>query len=294
MDFYIVEDRNTAASFCRDQIYIRPLGRGRIHDKADIDHRINAIVAVPIDDSSHLVVTGDSNGGIYFFVVREQDDYEQRKKIPGIPFVTQPSPILSLDVITCRDAWFLCVGTTAGDVSMWLLPSHWLAGSSDPLATASSSPSPHCDYNAHQMGTNSICTSILHDDHDRSTTILIASVGDDQALTIVEVVIASRNCDTDATMITCDVVSTTTTPEACISALKGCHFVGVTQLVVVGYGQCLALWEWSRSNHNDSLGGGSNTLLRSFPIDVSDVNALAYHNSLVAVGGEGIELVELI
>jgi WD40 repeat protein len=293
MDFYIIEDRNTAASFCRDHIYIRPLGRGRIHDKADIDHRINAIVAVPINDSSHLVVTGDSNGGIYFFVVREEDDNEQRKKIPGIPFVTQASPILSLDVIVCRDARFLCVGTTAGDVSMWLLPPYLLAGSSDPFATASS-PSPHCVYNAHQMGTNSICTSILHDDHNGSTTILIASVGDDQALTIVEVVIASKNCDTDATMITCDVVSTTTTPEACISALKGCHFVGGTQLVVVGYGQCLALWEWSRSNHNDSRGGGSNTLLRSFPIDVSDVNALAYHNSLVAVGGEGIELVELI
>jgi hypothetical protein len=46
------------------------------------------------------------------------------------------------------------------------------------------------------------------------------------------------------------------------------------------------VWEWSHEE--------GNRLIRSVSIDVYDVNTLAYCNGLIAVGGEGIEVVELV
>ena len=271
IDFYLVEDTNES-TFCRENLFVRQVGKGRLHDKADIDHRVNAVAAVPNGGSSHLVVTGDSNGSVHCFVLRE-DGKTKGLFVPGTLFLTEARPILSLDIVSCsKSRHLLFVGTTAGDVSVWLV---------SPDLTASRL----CVYQAHQMGTNSICTSIL-DESAESIQVLTASVGDDQALTVTEVVIISGNDNHADGMPSCEILSKSTTPEACSSALKGCHFITTTQFAICGYGQRLSVWEWSSK--------GGNQLLASAPIDVSDVNALSYCKGLAAIGGEGIEMIELL
>ena len=266
IDFYTVHDGNTA-TFSPAHVFVRQVGEGRIQDKAGIDHRVNAVAALPIGDScSHLVVTGDSNGSVHCFIVQECGE-NMGSRITGTPFITEAQPILSLGLVAFRDHHLLFSGTTSGEVSMWLV-----------LSNLERPASPLCVYGAHQMGTNSLCTLVL-EENDACMKLLVASVGDDQALSVAEITISFDGWQ-------CAIVSKCTTREACISALKGCAFISRNQLIIVGYGQRLAVWEWS---HEDG-----SRLIRSVPIDVYDVNTLAYCNGLVAVGGEGIEIVELV
>jgi hypothetical protein len=67
-----------------DSMVIRGLGTASFSSKPSIDHRVNAVKAVPLVDpcggSSHLVVAGDSNGAVHIFTVNES---APKKSISG-------------------------------------------------------------------------------------------------------------------------------------------------------------------------------------------------------------------
>jgi WD40 repeat protein len=274
VDFYVLQDDNkddgTTMDFIgRDHFFTRHIRQGRLPHQTDMDHRINAVAAQPWkEESSHLVVTGDSNGCVYWFVVKE--DLNHRNRWSGLLGMTTERPILSIDLVISGNIVILVVGTTAGDVLVWVLPSDLNSPAGAPI----------CRYAAHQMGTNgisSLALSLNNDNKDDDATYLrVASVGDDQALTVAYLKVNSQ---------TCEILHKHTTREACISALKGCHFVNPSKVIVVGYGQRIALWECSASE--------GNKLLETIDIAVADVNTLAYCSGIVAVGGEGIEILEL-
>lgn len=264
---------------CTDQVFYL----GRTKSATEIDHRINALESMVISPEHHLVVAGDSNGTLHFTCLCETIPLTgSRRKfvIPSTTITTSTArPILSLQLFLQKknNSILIITGDTIGQVSIYSMTiptthiddlSSFVLNDHEPVVT----------YSAHQMGTNSI--SILpHDDIDSDDDFLIiASGGDDQALTIALVNITSMKC----TMIQ-------TLHEASSSALKSAVLLPDYTLYTTGYAQQLAKWKIITSDHNLEV-----QFLQSSHIDVYDVNTMdicyQHDNVLIAVGGEGIEL----
>lgn len=284
IDFYLIKDMNVAGKkFRRDLVQVHNVGRGGKHDMANIDHRINAIKAIPNPfsnevNSSHFVGIGDSNGNVDFFIVQEERKHE-RFIIPKYHIVTQDRPILSLDVLSWGNCFLVIAGSTAGRISIWCITVN-----QDTELRYTVHDGPIIEFKAHQMGTNTICTSILNNSLS-SLNFLICSGGDDQAISVIEVLISrGKNQEMSARIL-----SKTLSAEADVSALKGVQFINQTKFISVGYGQKMLMWSWSRSNGNQLLG--------AICVDVCDVNCLAFcrmrDRAIAAAGGEGLEIIEV-
>jgi hypothetical protein len=237
----------------------------------------------------HLVVAGDSNGICQLFVVSEN---VESRRTEGRCIQIGSRPILSIDILPVRSRLLVLIGTTAGDILVWDLPSctHDLLDQWDQLMN-----SEHLlgSYEAHQMGTNTISASILSskDDGDiSSTTVLICSGGDDQALCTCEATFSIRDKNLELN----GGLNPQMFKEASSSAIKGVIQLkeegaqDVRKIVSVGYSQLLAVWEYSKAS-------GQLKLLNRSPVDVGDVNCLAANVDLnsnynIAVGGSGVEL----
>lgn len=264
------------------------LGHGRTNTKATIDHRINAVSAVPLegDKPLHLVVAGDSNGNCQIFVV-SQDIEEWR--ITGRVFQMSTRPILAIEVVRIHSRLLVLLGTTAGDMILFDLPSSAEAALSK-MEELSTCLTPLGQYQAHQMGTNAISVSIVSTDDPSLTKILICSGGDDQALCICEATIISGG---DSLQVDGE-LSPRRIREASSSAIKGVRQLkgqskDERRIVSVGYSQQIAIWRYSLQRP------GELKLLDSCPVDVGDVNSLTTGGDVnsdikVAVGGSGVEL----
>ena len=270
------------------EINVSFLGHGRTNTKATIDHRINAVKAIPLegDNPLHLVVAGDSNGNCQIFVVSQ--DVEERQ-ISGRVFQMSTRPILAIEIVRIHSRLLLILGTTAGDIILFDLPSSAEAALSktDEFLTCLT---PLGQYQAHQMGTNAISASIVSMDDPSSKKILICSGGDDQAMCICEATIISGgdNLQLDGEL------SHWRIREASSSAIKGILQVkgqskDERRIVSVGYSQHIAIWRYSLQRP------GELKLLDSCPVDVGDVNCLTAEGDCnsdikIAVGGSGVEL----
>lgn len=282
IDFYLIKDMNTRGNnFRGNLIQMYKIGKGGTHDMANIDHRINAIKAVPnrfAKEASHFVGIGDSNGNVGFFIVQEDRKHE-RFTIPKYHVTTQDRPILSLDVLSWDNFFLLFVGSTDGDISIWCVEV-----SQGTTLTYNVHETPIHEFKAHQVGANAICTSILSNSTS-SLNLLLCSAGDDQAISVIDLLF-SRGIKKE---ICVRILSKSVTPEADISALKGVHFISKTKYISVGYGQKMLLWSWSHKKGNQ--------LLSAISIDVCDVNCLALcrvqDRVLAAAGGEGLEIIEV-
>lgn len=277
--FYTLLDENEESlkldTVILDRMTFRFIGTGYYPFKPSVDPRINAVRSVPVaggDDFNHIVVTGDSDGGIHFFQVSDQNTTQ--RSVKGQLLFSLGRPILSLEIVTLRSisSLFIIAGTTDGVVVMWVLP---MVDHSLPL-------SPLDIYEAHQVGTNSISSFVTNDEEDRMC-VRICSGGDDQSIAICTVDLSF------APSPKLSVVAFSRFDVASASAIKGVKLVDANHVLSVGYSQRLALWQLSHDSANLKL-------LSKTAVDVADVNCFSVSvgvSNLTAVGGMGIELLTL-
>jgi WD40 repeat protein len=288
LQFFLLQSIEDFGQASPGEMNVSFLGHGRTNTKATIDHRINAVKAIPLEGDTplHLVVAGDSDGNCQIFVV-SQDVEEWR--ITGRVFQMSTRPILAIEVVRIQSGILILFGTTAGDIFLFGLPSSAEAVLSE-MDEFSTCLTPLGQYQAHQMGTNAISVSVVSTDAFSSTKILICSGGDDQAICICEATIISGG---DSLRVDGE-LDPRRIREASSSAIKGVQQLegrskDERRIVSVGYSQQIAIWRYSLQRP------GELKLLDSRPVDVGDVNSLATGGDLnsdikVVVGGSGVEL----
>ncbi|KAL3937059.1 MAG: hypothetical protein SGBAC_007755 [Bacillariaceae sp.] len=314
LQFFLVSSLfgSNSRTTCMNDMKIRFLGQFKNRDKATIDHRINAVKALPIsagddsdDDSSrkHLVVAGDSDGCCHLFIVSE-DDESERNVSRGILVVAGDRPILSIDLCQVGSRILVATGNTGGDVLLLDLPSSTteLEHQWDELGE---SLKPFSSYHAHQMGTNAVnaLLSPLSNSSD-ATDVCICTGGDDQALGMCK--LSFSTTDNDKLCLVAE-PAPQVTKELSFSAIKGVKQFwhgNERYLLTVGYSQRLALWNCGSFLEESSTNSESSTLLGTASVDLGDVNCLGVlkvkkgkdeptdDNILVAIGGMGLELME--
>eukprot|EP00526_Cylindrotheca_closterium_P008281 CAMPEP_0113622156 /NCGR_PEP_ID=MMETSP0017_2-20120614/11343_1 /TAXON_ID=2856 /ORGANISM="Cylindrotheca closterium" /LENGTH=826 /DNA_ID=CAMNT_0000531959 /DNA_START=1 /DNA_END=2481 /DNA_ORIENTATION=+ /assembly_acc=CAM_ASM_000147 len=308
LQFFLVRSLGSNCTSMND-MQIQFLGQFRNRDKATIDHRINAVKALPIAGDSdsrrnHLVVAGDSDGCCHLFMISE-DDESERKVSRGILVAAGDRPILSIDLCPVGSRILVAMGNTGGDVLLFDLP-----GSTSELENQwdelGESLKPFSSYHAHQMGTNTV--NVLLSPSSNSSEVADVSIctgGDDQALGMCKLSFPTNDDDEKLCLVTDPVPQVT--KELSFSAIKGVsQFWHGTEryLLTVGYTQRLALWHCgsleSSINKTQTL---APSLLDAVSVDLGDVNCLGVlkvkdndktmgTDVLVAVGGMGVELME--
>ena len=301
--FYLLEDDDSCGKE-GDQFdpKISKLCQNRLGKNAAMDHRMNAVKSIPLlntgasesDGLYHLVLAGDSDGGLHLFIVSE--DLDQPKTIAAHMPCTNLRPVLCIDIIRISDELLVaCVGDTSGQISLWALPGK---------TPARDFPkSPFFAFEAHQCGTN--CISALleigsPDTADKSranATLLICSGGDDETIGVWAGELSFQGQDSIAPLVI-DKSTFIRRDQASSSALKGIKLVGSIasgyRIYAAGYDQRLSLWSI------EGLSKDKRNLVfkSSTPVDVSDINcldAMTLHTGVdrVSIGGEGTEILSV-
>jgi hypothetical protein len=272
-----------------DDLEISFLGNGSVRLKASIDHRINAVKAIPLEGDSrvHLVMAGDSNGNCHIFLVTEN---LESRPAPGLMIPTSPRPVLCIDILRTLGRLCVVIGTTGGDVLLFDLPGSFIE-LSDQWDEIAKSWTALASYQAHQMGTNALSVDILsstHSDMGPRASLLVCTGGDDQAVCICEVSLVK---DEQGRLKSEHDLRPQVTKEASFSAMKGifqfCNDGG-RYIVTVGYSQQLAVWQYVNKECRQLQ------LTGRIPVDLGDVNCLAATSTsgshfIFAIGGLGIE-----
>ena len=259
----------------------------KLQETPAIDQRMNAVDAVPFfqksQQRSHLIVSGDSDGGLHLATVTEQ--IGQPRRLTTFKLAQGNRPILSIKMKRIsEDHILLCVGNTAGDVAIWLLPGSIAI---DPFNLPKT---PIYVYRGNQVGTNCIALAFASTDK-KCPKVLIINGGDDQAISC-SIVSIDLGIDDHASSEICKVV---TYKEACASAIKGITIAGDAEsgfrVYTAGYDNRLSIWLLNPSQRLQ--------FLSSAPIDIKDINTLdccklkdlnGIEKDLLVAGGEGIEI----
>ena len=288
VQFFLVQDVNQRSTL-RDQsnvIDVELLGYGRPVVKASIDHRVNAVAAVPlVSDSStrgHLVLAGDSNGGCFAYIILEG----RKSTFDGFLLYQDERPILSIELVTAGPRVVVLLGTTGGNIIVLDVPSTLAAVA----AMGAVKIRPVVCYKAHAVGTNDISATIRSEQCTTSLSILVASGGDDQSICCCEL---RAGCVSAQSLGETTVERCSATKEAGYSAIKGVRWIDECRLLSTGYDQRLSVWRYAYP---------SLTLVESSRVDVGDVNSLALgidnggtgcQGYTAAVCGSGVEFVSV-
>jgi WD40 repeat protein len=323
LQFFLVSDA-AGASRSRldaDRNHVHFIGYGRTSKKATIDHRINALKAILLEDDSeacggdvagkaapqHLVAAGDSEGNCFVYKVTA-GLADVRHSWTGLPLPIDRAsarPVLSVEIVKVRKRLLLLIGTTSGDVCLWDLPAtttckEWDSFSPRVLREKNIVfPATKIGtYHTHQMGVNSISAAIVDSETCR---VLVSSGGDDQCLSVYELVI---DFDANANLMTAaKVFRAIKRKEGSSSAIKGVSILNGGFILSVGYSQRLALWKIpnapSRGSHQEDE---DLQLIWTAPASVGDINCLASARAtrevgdsyVVAVGGLGLDLFSVL
>ena len=301
--FYLLEgDDFCGSEGNRFDPKISKLSQNRLGNNIAMDHRMNAVKSIPLlntgasesDDLYHLVLAGDSDGGLHLFIVSE--DLDQPKTIAAHMLCTDSRPVLCIDIVRISDELLVaCVGDTSGQVSLWSLPGKIPAGDF--------SKAPFFTFDAHQCGTN--CISALleigspetEDEPYNNPTLLICSGGDDEAIGVWSGELTLEGQDGGESLV----IGQSTfirRDQASSSALKGIKLVGSTasgyRIYAAGYDQRISLWTIEGTSSDKR-----NLVFRSStPVDVSDINCLDAMTlragvDRVSIGGEGTEILSV-
>jgi WD40 repeat protein len=286
VEFYSLTDeikreKHSSDTFILDGVTIQSLGKGYYPFKPSMDPRINVVKSVPVslidadDTSDHIVLTGDSDGSIYLFLLSLKQTVH--RTTPGQLLYELERPVLAIEVMVSPSPSELIIlaGTTDGSVVMWLLP----------LGDLSVLVSPIGRYEAHQVGTNSISALLTETFGDRYR-LQICSGGDDQSIVVCTVDLFRNNEQNFSTRM--HVVRVTKVDVASSSAIKGVKHLDKSHILSVGYSQILAIWRLSSDR-------SALKLLSTYAVDVADVNcfSLSAAGNLVAIGGMGVEFVSV-
>mmetsp|Transcript_3111 Transcript_3111/g.7063 ORF Transcript_3111/g.7063 Transcript_3111/m.7063 type:complete len:492 (-) Transcript_3111:292-1767(-) len=290
---------------------IQYMGKGSAcKRKATIDHRINAVKAIPLegDGRDHLVVAGDSNGNIQLYLIPEETRKGSKNTV-GLPCPTSCRPILCIDTVMVGCRVVVLIGTTGGDVIIYDLPGRSLDLQRQ-WGDIVASWKPLGQYQGHQMGTNAISAQVVgfEDCHLKTAaTISAVTCGDDQALSICDMQFVASNSSLQLKTP----MKKHTVREASLSALKDVKQIVREEkryLVCVGYSQMLSMWSLG-TKATDDIDGLEHILTKSvvarLPVDLGDINCLAVccdtekntgqfnTQVFVAVCGMGIEMFEI-
>ena len=203
LQFFLVKERSNFGiiNSTRD-LDITFIGNGSTWKKgATIDHRINAVSAIPLlggEHRSHLVVAGDSDGGSHIFLITG-DGSDGCKNIRSLLVPTMSErPILCIETLAIGNRILIMMGSTGGDIAIFDLPAS--LSQLEDLCEGSNWWYPIGGYEGHQMGTNTICAQILSmeiTNNRMNATVSIVTGGDDQALCISRLSLEQiDDCDT--------------------------------------------------------------------------------------------------
>lgn len=299
LQFYLIGLLPGRLGMSVDDLRIHFMGKGvACKRKATIDHRINAVKAIPLlgTGRDHLVVAGDSNGNSQLYLIPEETRKGSSNTF-GLLCPTSCRPLLCIDAIMVGCRVLLFIGTTGGDIIMYDLP-----GRSEELRRQWSDLvtqwTPLGQYQGHQMGTNAISARLRPlNTSQRSDCeeIIVVSGGDDQALTFGHIKVHT----TDSGIQLDAPVKQHIVREASLSAIKDLQQIirgGKRYVVCVGYSQVVSLWHFSTQSVED-VDGNENALSQNvvayLPVDLGDINCLAVCNDFFAVCGMGMEMFEL-
>jgi hypothetical protein len=188
-----------------------------------------------------------------------------------------------------------CVGTTAGDVNVWILSEESDGQISLPVA-------PVLTFRAHTMGTNCVSAVVIRGDCNGSKCVLISSGGDDQAISL-RLISVSLPESSEVKDVSVEVLASSTKKEACASAIKGINTVGDHsagyRICTSGYDQRMAMWAILIKNHEIDF-EIELEFLSSAPIDIKDINTIGVcvvdresdgkTKEYLVAGGEGLEV----
>lgn len=186
-----------------------------------------------------------------------------------------------------------CVGNTAGGVEIWILPG--LPG----IDFTTLPKSPACAYRGNQAGANSI--SIAFVESVEMPRVIVATGGDDQAITCSIISLGIDAIDSDKVNITIEHI--VTAKESCASAIKGVRIAGDQdsgfRLYAVGYDQRLSMWFLKTDQNQGSTPTHLLRFVSSSPVDIKDINSLdcctlqganGEEKDYLVAGGEGMEI----
>ena len=302
LQFFLV----TAEATGGRNVQIFSIGHGKTREKNDIDHRINSVASMLLESPNgagqddHIVAAGDSQGNCQIYRVTADEDLQKRSWI-GLPIPVEEAkrrPILSVELMRVGSCLLLMTGTTGGDIHLFDLPATTNAEEWNALLPGAQQegimafPARRVgSFRAHQMGVNSVSTSLLLHQDSSSTKVRVCSGGDDQAISLCDIQIVFDAAGTK--IVAATVLELKTYRESSSSAIKEVRMLDEKHVLSVGYSQRLALWKRSEEAGLE--------LLWTAPASVGDINCLACARTLddnverkirakVAVCGAGVGL----
>jgi WD40 repeat protein/NAD-dependent SIR2 family protein deacetylase len=280
-------------------ISITNLCSTKLPEKPKMDHRMNAVHAIPLlvnenGKHEHLVLAGDSDGRLHLTIVTE--DFDQPRKITSHIFShdIEQRPILCVHMMELSIDWILAaIGNTAGRVVMWLFSKNDLKRNIVPKC-------PILVYNAHDMGTNCVKMNFKKSrKDDMCQEVCVVSGGDDQGITMCLLEIRPQ----DHSVTSKELLRT---KEACASAIKGIDLAisgsvpcNEARIYAAGYDQRISVWRIIESTEYNNV---SLEFLSSCPLDIKDINSMSSFISFgcgglkqtyLIAGGEGLELLSI-
>ena len=296
MEFYILDSTSTTLSG------VALLCSYRTQGKVTTDHRMNSARATalfPPETQCHLVLAGDSDGDLHLCIISEQAT--SRRTVIGTKLKGDGRPILCIELLRCNSATILAfVGTTGGRISVWVLPGTLTGNSEGTLKLDGIIPSsPVYSYIGHKSGVNDI--GVVKANNNRSpddNTVIIASVGDDQALSTGILELTNMPNKISAQFyLTSEILLTTTCASA--SALKAVRIIvsdsNFYRIYTIDSSR-ITLWHLSINDHELSVKYVSSSSLGT---EGSCVDCIRHKRAdgstheLIAVGGEGVAVLSL-
>ena len=303
MEFYILDSTRTSTNV-NDPLRcdVALLCSYRTQENVITDHRLNSVCATalfPPEKQYHLVLAGDSDGDLHLCIISEQAT--PRRTVIGTKLKGDGRPILCIELLRCNSTTILAfVGTTGGKISVWVLPGTLTGDNEGTLKLNGDIPSsPVYYYIGHKSGVNDI--GVGNANINRSTdniSVIIASVGDDQALSTRILEFTNMPNKISAQFyLKSEILLTTTCASA--SALKAVRIIvsdsNFYRIYTIDSSR-ITLWHLSINDHELSAKYISSSSLGT---EGSCVDCIRHKRAdgsvheLIAVGGEGVAVLSL-
>lgn len=306
MQFYRLQD-DQESLLQQDGMQCCFVGATRQPKCADIDQRINAVDTCHLNDSFHVVLAGDSDGGLYLLIVDDQKQYP--KPIPSklICSGIDKRPILCVQLLKISNSFIAVLGNTGGEVQIWNLGKV----PADSIAEYSPPTCPIHTYKPHTMGTNSVCIMPLINSGE-NRQILIATGGDDQSLSLCnfQINLPADRSDHDEfqSILSCTIQKLIILERASSSSIKSVklNMNGSDCLLYsVGYDANLCVWKVLLPGANVDNAGSREirvSLIDNTQVEISDVSSMdivsAHSESsfecFCSVVGQGLQIISHI
>jgi len=260
--------------------------------KEDIDQRINGVSAISTGLSTHVVITGDSDGTVALLKVDTNKVYQNPIKAEVVCSGISQRPILCLKVVRIGSLCVGVFGNTNGEIAVWQLGK---------VANANQfhyEPRLLITFKFHQAGTNCVDSYIIGKKSGLYHALIVTG-SDDQSLSVCIIAFAVKNSEADLV----NNIASTRKIKGHASAIKSVKLIhshtdeNEFLIFSVGCDQKICSWKlhiYSEESIHDSY------TIELMPIEqilteISDTSCMACScidkNFIAfAVGGQGLQL----